>query len=170
MGEAIEIKEKEPRRFLTENDKIERFENNLVTLTLDGGTPIDSLEPRRLFPTSRPEEYITLLNKGGEEIAVIRGLSDIDSNSERVIRESLDNYYLVPKITKIYKISIKTGTIRWSVLTDRGRVDFYIHNRNDIKSFSDGTVRVRDSDDNRYVIENVSALDFDSRAKLLPHI
>lgn len=170
VKETAEIKETAPRRYLTDKDKIAKYENNLVALTLDGEEKIDSLEPRRLFPTTRPSEYITLLDKGGAEIAVIRSLFDLDTQSRRVIEESLENYYLVPKITKIYKISIKTGTIRWSVLTERGKVDFYIHNRNDIKSFSDGTVRVRDSDDNRYIIENVAALDFESRAKLLPHI
>ena len=170
VKETVEIKETATRRYLTGNDKIVKHENNLVALTLEGKEKIDSLEPRRLFPTTRPSEYITLLDKGGDEIAVIRSLSDLDTQSRRVIEESLENYYLVPKITKIYKISIKTGTIRWSVLTERGKVDFYIHNRNDIKSFSDGTVRVRDSDDNRYIIENVAALDLESRAKLLPHI
>lgn len=170
MSKELFTNEAPERRFLTVEDTIEKYENNLVTLRLKDGETFESLEPRRLFPTTRPAQYITLLSKEGNEVAVIRSLSDIDETSRKVIFESLENYYLVPKIIKIYKISIKTGTIRWSVLTERGKVDFYIHNRNDIKSFSDGSVRVRDSDDNRYVIEDFSKLDFESRAKLLPHI
>ena len=170
MSKELFTNEASGRRFLSAEDVIERYENNLVTLKTSGGEVFEPLEPRRLFPTTRPLQYITLLDKEGVEVAVIRSLSDIDENSRKVITESLENYYLVPKITKIYKISIKTGTIRWSVLTERGKVDFYIHNRNDIKSFSDGSVRVRDSDDNRYVIEDFAKLDFESRAKLLPHI
>ena len=170
MSKELFTNEQSGRRFLTADDTISKYENNLVTLKLSSGEEFEALEPRRLFPTTRPTQYITLLNKEGNEVSVIRSISDIDSESARVINESLENYYLVPKIIKIYKISIKTGTIRWSVLTERGKVDFYIHNRNDIKSFSDGTVRVRDSDDNRYVIESFAKLDFESRAKLLPHI
>ena len=170
MSKELFTNEAPERRFLTVEDTIEKYENNLVTLRLKDGETLESLEPRRLFPTTRPAQYITLLDKEGVEVAVIRSLGDIDENSRKVITESLENYYLVPKIIKIYKISIKTGTIRWSVLTERGKVDFYIHNRNDIKSFSDGSVRVRDSDDNRYIIEDFSKLDFESRAKLLPHI
>lgn len=157
-------------RYLTERDRVEKYENNLVSVIYEDGERVDALEPRRLFPTTRPTLYITLLNNEGKEEALIRNISDLSPDSRAVIEESLANYYLVPKIIKIYKISIKTGTIRWSVLTERGKVEFYVHNRNDVKSFSDGSVRLRDSDDNRYIIENISALDLESRAKLAPHI
>ena len=148
------------RIFLSANDKIEECENNLVTLTTSDGTVYERLEPRRLFPVSRESEYITLLNEEGVEIAVIRSLSELNSDSREAIKFGLDDFYLIPHITKIISKQEKYGTLRWTVETDRGIKSFEIRNRNhDIKVYGDGRVRVRDSDDNRYFIPDYRELD-----------
>ena len=141
------------RIYLTKNDKITVNENNLVNLTLQNGNIFEKLEPRRLFPVSRINEYITLLSTEGNEVAVIRKLSDIEKDSREVIEYSLNDYYLVPHIIRIISISEKNGKIHWAVETDRGFKEFDVRNRNhDVRVYSDGRVRVRDSDDNRYII------------------
>ena len=156
------------RIFLSANDKIEECENNLVTLTTSDGTVYERLEPRRLFPVSRESEYITLLNEEGVEIAVIRSLSELNSDSREAIKFALDDFYLIPHITKIISKQEKYGTLRWTVETDRGIKSFDIRNRNhDIRVYKDGRVRVRDADDNRYTIDNYHKLDSASRARLL---
>ena len=152
------------RIYLTKKDKIEVNENNLVNLTLQDGRVFEKLEPRRLFPVSRIDEYITLLDSDGIEIAVIRKLTDIDDKSREIIGYSLDDYYLVPHITKILSISEKNGKVHWIVETDRGYKEFDVRNRNhDVRVYSDGRVRVRDSDDNRYIISDYRKLDSHSR-------
>ena len=156
------------RIFVTRGDTITVFENNLVTLTLESGEVLEALEPRRLFPVNRADEYVTLLDGEGHEAALIRKLSDLDKDSREVIEYSLDDYYLVPHITRIVSTGEKYGTLRWTVETDRGIKSFDIRNRNhDIRVYKDGRVRVRDSDDNRYVIENYHELDSHSRSKLI---
>ena len=156
------------RIYVSESDKIIHFENNLVTLKTADGREFEGLEPRRLFPVSRADVYITLLNSEGVEVALIRALSTLDSESREVVETSLDDYYLVPRIIKILATGEKYGTLRWTVETDRGVKSFDIRNRNhDIKVFKDGKVRVRDSDDNRYVIENYNELDPHSKARLI---
>lgn len=156
------------RFYLTEKDKITVYENNLVNIERENGECYEALEPRRLFPVSNLETYVTLLNKDGEEIAIIRAINDLSEQSKKVIRASLDNYYLVPKITRIISVTEKYGTLRWEVETDRGVKSFDIRNRNhDIKVQKSGAVRVRDADDNRYVIDDYKALDAHSRAQLI---
>ena len=156
------------RFYLTEKDKITVYENNLVNVERESGEKYEMLEPRRLFPVSNLESYITLLDGEGEEIAIIKAISDLSEDSRKVIRESLSNYYLVPKITRIVAITEKYGTLRWDVETDRGVKSFDIRNRNhDIKVQKSGAVRVRDADDNRYVIDDYKALDPHSRALLI---
>ena len=156
------------RFYLTEKDKITVYENNLVNVERESGEKYEMLEPRRLFPVSNLESYITLLDGEGEEIAIIKAISDLSEDSRKVIRESLSNYYLVPKITRIVAITEKYGTLRWDVETDRGVKSFDIRNRNhDIKVQKSGTVRVRDADDNRYVIDDYKLLDAHSRAQLI---
>ena len=157
------------RVFLTERDVITRNENNLVDLRLDGGESYEGLEPRRLFPVRMADKFITLLSEEGE-VAVIRDLSELSPESRTVIRASLDDYYLVPTITRIISSADKYGTLRWTVETDRGIRSFDIRNQNhDIRISKDGKVRVRDADDNRYVIPDYKKLDPHSRAKLIIH-
>ena len=152
------------RIYVTKNDKITVNENNLVNLTLQDGSVYEKLEPRRLFPVSRIDEYITLLDEEGKEVAVIRNLTDIDPASKEVIDYSLSDYYLVPHILKILSITEKNGKIHWIVETDRGYKEFDVRNRNhDVRVYSDGRVRVRDSDDNRYIISDYRKLDAHSK-------
>ena len=156
------------RIYVGKDDKITVYENNLVTLTLKNGTVYAALEPRRLFPVSRADTYITLLDREGVEIAIIRAMSELNKESFDVIEYSLNDYYLVPHIIRILSVTEKYGTLHWSVETERGFKDFDIRNRNhDVKVYKDGRVRVRDSDDNRYVITDYRKLDKHSRNQLI---
>lgn len=160
-----------PRIYVTGEDRIIPSENNLVDLILADGRVITRLEPRRLFPVSRESEYITLLGEGGAEAAIIKKLSELDADSREVISESLMDFYLVPHILNILSKVEKYGTLRWTVETDRGIKSFDIRNRNhDIRVYKNGAVRVRDSDDNRYTIDNYHNLDPQSKARLLVDI
>ena len=164
----MSVQPTEGRIYLSASDTLSVYENNLVTLTLTDGRVIDELEPRRLFPVSRLDEYVTLLDKDGKEVAVIRKISDLNLASREVLEYSLNDYYLVPHITRILSVTEKYGTLHWSVETDRGFKEFDIRNRNhDVKVYPDGRVRVRDSDDNRYVISNYQALDKHSKSQLI---
>ena len=152
------------RIYITKKDKITVNENNLVNLALQNGEVFEKLEPRRLFPVSRIDEYITLLDTEGVEVAVIRKMTDLDNESKEVVEYSLNDYYLVPRILRILSISEKNGKIHWTVETDRGYKEFDVRNRNhDVRVYSDGRVRVRDSDDNRYIITDYRTLDAHSK-------
>lgn len=156
------------RLYVGKNDTVTEYENNLVTLITASGDVYQSLEPRMLFPVSRLDEYICLLDNDGNEVAIIRKLSDLSKSSYDTVKRSLDDYYLVPHILKILSVTEKYGTLRWSVETDRGLIEFDIRNRNqDVKIYPDGRVRVRDSNDNRYVINDYRALDAHSRRQLI---
>ena len=156
------------RIYVTNRDSITVNENNLVNLITADGKKYEALEPRRLFPVSRASSYITLLDTDGVEVAIIRELSDINKESLEVIEYSLNDYYLVPQIKRILSISEKNGKIHWSVETERGFKEFDVRNRNhDIRVYSDGRVRVRDSDDNRYIITDYRTLDKHSRNQLI---
>ena len=74
----------------------------------------------------------------------------------------------MPKILRIISKADKYGTLRWTVETDRGIISFDIRNRNhDIQVSRSGFVRVRDANDNRYVIEDAGKLDKHSYALLI---
>ncbi len=159
---------KRERIYVTQSDSITVYENNLVNLDTAGGERFEKLEPRRLFPVSRANNYITLLDEAGVEVAIIKSLMDLNKESLEVIEYSLNDYYLVPHIQRIISVSEKNGKIHWIVETERGMKEFDIRNRNhDIRVYSDGRVRVRDSDDNRYIISDYRTLDKHSRHQLI---
>lgn len=159
------------RIYLKEGDLISKADNNLVDVKILGGEVIKNLEPRRLFPVSKGGEYITFLDEAGDEIAILRDVSIISSESRVALLESLDEYYFVPRIVKIMSKSNKYGTLSFTVKTDRGTTSFDIKNPNqDIRLSDNGRVRIRDSHDNRYLIEDYKELDAHSRALLIVHL
>lgn len=143
--------------------KIARTGKVCVRLETYDGRCFENLEPLRLFPVSGITKYISLLDETGKEIAIIRDIDALMPESKKAIRECLESYYIIPKIKKILSRVEKYGNITWTVETDRGRHSFAIQNTSiDIKTLYDGRILVRDSNDNRYEIENVNALDKES--------
>jgi hypothetical protein len=149
--------------------RITRTGETSVTLELYGGQTFFELEPRRLFPMSGLTKYITLLDEELKEKAIIRDLERLDESSRRAVEECLEQYYMIPKIIEMIDITEKFGVITWTCRTDRGVRSFRIRSRtNDIKVLYDGRVLIRDSNDNRYEIDDYRTMDKKSRA-LLSH-
>ncbi|MBO4413189.1 MAG: DUF1854 domain-containing protein [Clostridia bacterium] len=148
--------------------KIERTDVYLVRLTLKDGTVYENLEPRRLFPITNENMYITLLDQDERELGFVRDYGELDEGSREALRQAFAEYYMIPKIVRLIKTEDKFGTLKWTVGTDRGEVTFRIRNRNsDIKRlFGTNRVLVRDSNDNRYEIPDIENLDRRSK-KLL---
>lgn len=152
--------------------RIERTDLYLVRLILKDGSVIENLEPRRLFPLSNRDRFITLLDADEKEIGFVRELDEIDEDSRKALEECFREFYLIPHITRVIEADEKFGSLKWSVDTDRGPVSFRIRSRhNDIKQFY-GTRRVliRDSDDNRYEIPDIDALDAHSQRILFSYL
>ncbi len=151
------------RRYVGKEAEFKRNGFVLVDMQLDG-TVIEALSPRRLFPTSDKTHYISLLDEDGKEMAIIRDLNELSEESRSAIDEVLREYYIVPKITAVLAINDKGGSMRWTVMTDRGECSFQIKSRiTDIKPLNGGRVLFRDASDNRYEIEDWTKLDKHSR-------
>jgi len=140
--------------------RITKVSWNLVDVEYYDGTKTEGLEPRRLFPLSGLTKYITLLDEEGKEHAVIRSLDALMPESRKAVDDCLEEYYLIPKITRLIERQEKFGILKWTVDTDKGVRSFDIRNRHsDIKMLYDGRVLVRDSNDNRYEIPKLADLD-----------
>ena len=74
---------------------------------------------------------------------------------------------VLPKIVEMIDVTEKYGVITWTCRTDRGLRSFRIRSRtNDIKVLYNGRVLIRDSNDNRYEIDDYRTMDKKSRAIL----
>ena len=135
-----------------------------LDVALSTGETFQNVEPRRLFPNSDSERYITLISEDGQEVAVIRDLNTLETNSATAVREVLGEYYLVPRILRITKVENKRGGYYVDAETDRGPCSFKVQNRQqDIKVLANYRVLIRDTNDNRYEIADYRILDRKSR-------
>ena len=125
-----------------------------------------------LFPFTNHTMYISLLDSNEKEFAFIRDLEEIDADSRRAIEECFEEYYMIPKISRIISCTEKYETLKWVVDTDRGEIAFDITNR--IRSIKHlrGTKRVliRDSNDNRYEISDYTKMDTHSSRILFTYL
>ncbi|MDR3314624.1 MAG: DUF1854 domain-containing protein [Oscillospiraceae bacterium] len=135
------------------------------------GETLTGLEPRRLFPISGLDKFITLLDSEGIEQAIVRDLSHIMPDSRVVLENSLREYYMIPRITRFIKMSDNFKIWMWTVATDRGEYTFEIRNHiANVKMLYDGRVLIKDANDNRYEIPDLKALDARSQRMLLPNL
>ena len=156
MSEVNEM----PRNYV-EGDMVKFTAAGLCTVDMEifGGETVKGLTPKRLFPMTGVNMYITLLDSDNKEKAIIRNMDTLMPESRRVIEEALGEYYFMPKINRIYEIEDKFGLLNMDVETDKGRVKFSIKNRHyDIKKIYDNRVLIRDRDDNRYEIEDYTLM------------
>lgn len=157
-----------------QKDKIIREDLYKVTLEKGDGETLTGLQPKKLFPFTRPNEFVTLLSGGEDspkkEAAVIKDITELDADSRAAIEGCFDEFYMIPKITRVVDTIFKFGSLRWIVETDRGPVEFRIRNMNsDIKMLDGKRMLVRDSNDNRYEIPDINQLDKKSLHKLFPY-
>jgi len=129
------------------------------------------LEPRRLFPVSGLDKYITLLDSEGVERAIVRDISRLEPGSRAVLERSLMEYYMIPRILRFVKMSENFKIWMWTVETDRGEYTFEMRDHiNSVRALFDGRVLIKDASDNRYEIPDINALDAKSRRMILPNL
>lgn len=152
-------------RIYIENDMAQftRKDITLVDVQLQDGSNFRDLEPRCLFPSSNRRKYITLLDEKGTEQAVIRDLDSLPPQQRGIIEGCLEEYYLIPRITKILETTERFGLITLMTETDRGPAKIEI--RNLLYGFKQigNRLLLRDSNDNRYEIPDLTRLDKHSR-------
>ena len=88
-----------------------------------------------------------------------------------VIENALNEYYMIPRITRFIKMTEKFQIWIWTAETDQGIISFEIRNHiASIKPLYDGRVLIKDGNDNRYEIPDYRKLDKKSRKMLLPKL
>lgn len=132
---------------------------------------LEGLELHRLFPRSGSNKYIVLLNDEGEQLAIIRNIENLDPESKKVVEKVLEEYYMIPRITRFISMTEKFKIWMWTAETDHGTITFEIRNHiASIKPLYDGRVLIKDANDNRYEIPDYRLLDKESQKMLIPKL
>lgn len=160
------------RRYV-EGDGVRFTRSGLSTVDMElyGGEKECGLTPKRLFPVTGEDRYISLLDEEGKESAIIRNINNLMPDSRQAVEEALGEYYFIPEITRIVEVKDSFGQLKFEVETDKGRVKFEVKNRHyDIKKVYGDRVLIRDKNDNRYEIPDYTKLDTKSIKQLYQYI
>lgn len=121
----------------------------------------------RAFPFEDKFNYISVNDKDGKEIALIKSLDDINEEQRRYITDELNRKYYSPVIKKIISMKERFGFSYWKVLTDTGERTFTIQDTyRNIHKIDTSHIFLTDVDGNRYDIPDIEALDRKSYKKI----
>jgi hypothetical protein len=130
-----------------------------LNLVRPGQEPVADVRVRRAFPWSLPDQYISVRSSEGKELVLIERLGDLAPSQQELIRAVLSRWTLIPRIIRVHLIETRFGLIHWEVETDRGRVEFNVQEREDIRFLGDGRFSIKDADGNIYELPRIENLD-----------
>lgn len=113
----------------------------------------------RCFPWSLPETYVSILDKDGKEVALLRELDGLPPQARELIRRELHDKAFNPRIQRVLSCKSEFGVTSITTATDRGEVTFQIRSRDDVRILSARRAIFRDADGISYELPDLDALD-----------
>ena len=117
----------------------------------------------RVFPQSKPNEYICFLDAFGHEVGLLKDLDGLDIDSRRLLDALLREQYFVATIVHIRSVVRVGSGSGWTVLTDDGDAEFRLGSRDALDGDSPPTIVVTPTEGRRYRIPDYWAMDRESR-------
>lgn len=142
--------------------KLIRFELDTLgqlTMFAGGSTRVENVRPIRLFPLSRPDHWIAILDATGREVCCIDGLEMLVPSQRTILEQELEKREFVPILKRILWVSGNSEPCEWKVETDRGNTSFILNDEKDVRRLGDQQVLVVDSFGIRYIIPDRNKLD-----------
>ena len=131
-----------------------------LRLEIEDSLCIPNAKVRRAFPLSRPDGFLSLQGADGKEIAMLRGLDEVEPSSRRLLDEELDRRYFTPRIERIVGLRQDAGMWRFAVETQRGPAEFFVRNwRDSAVEIARDRWQIMSVDGGRFEIPNLGALD-----------
>jgi len=147
--------------------RIERRPDGTLAVELAGrAEPATEAKVARCFPWSLPGRYVSILNKDGEELALLESLEQLPPDSRRIVEEELSAVVFNPRIRRVLSRKDEFGITSITAETDRGEVTFQVRSEDDVRSLSATRVLFRDADGNVYEVADITRLDRASRKHL----
>ncbi len=141
-----------------------------LVLTDGAGKRHEGVEPLRAFPLSEPARWVAILDANGHELAFVENLHSLSAETRSMLEAELARREFVPNIARVVQIRGETPTCRWTVETDRGRVEFVVAEDDHVRRMGGGRVLVIDSRGMRYLIPDITRLDAASQRALEPFV
>ena len=145
-------------------ERIERDGTGRLLVYLAGrDEPEVDARVARCFPWSLPATYISIRDKEGKEIALLKTLDGLDPGSRKLVEDELREMIFNPEILRVSEWKREFGVTSICCETDRGEVTFQIRSREDVRVLTSTRALLRDVDGNIYEVRDLSKLDPASR-------
>lgn len=130
-------------------------------------TVYDRVWLHRSFPFDLLDEFVSVQTKEGDEIGIIRRLSDFDDDTATILRAELERKYFTPVIKRIITLKERRGFSYWKVECDIGEMELSFQDTyKSITRVGSDRAFVTDVSGNRFEIVSLDGLDRRSRKKL----
>ena len=121
----------------------------------------------RQFPFELPWEMLSVLDREGQEIGILRTLEPFDAETRTLLENELRRRYYAPVIEQILQVKERYGFSYWRVRTAEGEVTFTLHDTfRSIVRTGETRLIFLDVDGNRFEIPDVTSLDRRSYKKI----
>jgi ATP-binding cassette subfamily B protein len=139
--------------------------DTLSALSGDGEIVVS---PRRCFPLSDPERFISLVDAQGRELCCVEAPSQLTPSSRGALVSALAASELLPLVERIERVDERATSSTWHVVTDRGARQFLVEQEDHIRRLADGRHLITDSFGMRYLVPHPERLDAKSRRLITP--
>ncbi|MCQ2432446.1 MAG: DUF1854 domain-containing protein [Clostridia bacterium] len=163
-------------QYLSDENAVFTEENGFITLkatlTNEDGSKEEKSFPRvylhSAFPFDMPDSYISVLDKDQKEIGMIREISALSPDTQKILRDELRRKYYAPVIQKILSVKERYGFSYWRViLKDGSEFSFTVQDTyRSMLRITSKHIFVIDVDGNRFEIPDAEALDRTSYKKI----
>ena len=130
------------------------------------GTAHVGVVPVRAFPIAAPLEGLSLVGPDGHELAWVDRLETLPQDLRRLIEDELAPREFVPTIQQLIAVSSFATPSTWSVVTDRGPLDFVLKAEEDIRRLEGGALLISSSEGLQLRVSDRFGLDRASRRLL----
>ena len=143
--------------------QLNRNAHGRLVLTLADGTEHAGVLPVRAFPLAAPDEGLSLVGAGGQELLWIERLADLPAQPRSLLQEELAAREFVPAIERIRSVSGFSTPSTWQIDTDRGPTQLVLKAEEDIRRLQGRTaLLIADADGVQYAVHDTHALDKES--------
>ncbi len=129
----------------------------------------------RTFPASYPNAYLSVRGWNAEgdetELGMIREISEWAEEDQQEILQALERRYLMREVLSIDSVSLKFGFVDFEVQTTSGAAKFSMRwTQSQAIDFGENGKLIIDTEENRYLIRDVSALSAADQERFLQYI
>lgn len=130
------------------------------------GVRHENVHPRRAFPLTDPDHWISFRDERGQELVLVDNPERLPEQVRGILLDELERREFVPRTFNVHSIRSEPDALVWDVETDRGRTSFRMEGEDHIHLLEGGRVLLTDVHGIRYLIADIRALDAGSRRKL----